>query len=801
MHRYIDGKHALHHLSGYTPFTLPIVQPARKPSIELTVKCNATLGEGWFYEGGGLYRPVHLIQTPNKLHLEHDGIFVSSTISGRLIQPEENPTAACSESGIQCTPGSNKGGGGECVTVDYPTPTLLPPTIKAGAGAGAGAGAITTVAAKVDVRNDAAEPASFKISVRVFNPHGALVSAGASEEAVVVNGTDSATTRVSIAVANATLWSIDAPRLYTLEVTLEQASPETSSKNIGAATVHVDAVNTTFGIRKIKFDEDSGMYMNGQRVELHGVAMHQDLGGLGTAVPDALQEYRIQALKDIGVNAWRCAHNPPTPALLAAADKLGMAVMVENRRFGPEDSYDKDHRAPPVTAEEIAVDVVAMVRAHRNNPSVVIWSLCNEEGCFEQEAVSAQGNTVGAAMKQLIMSHDGSRNVMAAMNDGMAYSSPNKQYPEGAGYALSSVLDVQGVNYQYPAWDSWHSMRPNQPMLNSESAACTCARGVYSDTFTATTVHQGAKNCLELDGCIGAITMEGAWGAAAARKYMAGVFVWSGFDYRGEPSLLNSGAGTWPAVSSSWGILDLVGFKKDMAFAYESWWTSPKTSPMVHLVPANWNDPNPNATASADGGSAKRLNVWAYSNADSVELFLNGKSLGTKKVPANSHVAWDDVQWAPGTLKAHATMAGTPAEPVAIDVIQTSGKTAALKMSLDWPKTPLAPNGKGAAMVKVEAVDAKGLFVPDANVRVDFKVVSGPGVIIGVGNGDPSSHQSDKATFRSTFNGLARCIVQTTIATREQAPGGSGGAEAIVLEATAETAAGRVATKLTIQVE
>ena len=529
--RYIDAGVAF---VGYTPFTVPL----HTASAAITVRCNATLGEGWFYEGGGLYRPVHLVQTPRTLHLNHDGIFISSSISGELVTDAENADGAeCSKSGIACTPGSNHGGGGECRTVDYPA---------AAAPGAAPSRAIATVVAKAEVTNDAPEKAYFRINVRVINSGGTVVAAGTSQNQIAVNGSDTVTTRLAVSVPNVTLWSIDAPRLYTVEVTLDTAgSFDRHAAAAAAAAMRVDGVNTSVGIRKVKFDADSGVSINGQRVELRGVAMHQDLGGMGTAVPDALQAYRVQALKSIGANAWRCAHNPPNPALLAAADRLGMVVMVENRRFGPDDSYDTEQRAPPVTEEQIASDVVAMVRAHRNSPSVLLWSLCNEEGCFEQKGVSAQGNTVGAAMKQLIMFHDGSRAVMAAMNDGMSYSNDHGAYADGAGYALSSVLDVQGVNYQYPSWDAWHRQRPNQPMLNSESAACTCSRGVYTDTFTATTVHQGAKNCLELDGCIGGITMEDAWGSAASRRYIAGAFVWSGFDYRGEPSLLNSNAGKW----------------------------------------------------------------------------------------------------------------------------------------------------------------------------------------------------------------------------------------------------------------
>ena len=405
---------------------------------------------------------MHLIQAPTQLHLEHDGIFVSATIAGDAVNTFGRDGGAddcaavadqvagsggekCFKSGIVCLKGTNHGGGGECRTIDYPQASV------------AATAAITTVAARVEVRNDGTKRSNFTITVRVFSSHGSLVAAVSSLRPTVVNGSSTGSTMLTVPVPNATLWSIDAPRfvlllktrtgdsvlygscsycmartqcgsycvlhgqmflasqvllflltsvlllrqlctvhsrLYTAEVTLAEVVTTENGGISGrdggggaATTKRVDAVNITFGIRKIKWDSDSGVAINGQRVELRGVAMHQDLGGFGTfacqhrwgrcavrsggafgnllpvaraslhaivssssiaadtsaygagtAVPDALQEYRVHAMKDLGANAWRCAHNPPNPALLAAADKLGMVVMVENRRFGP---YDK----------------------------------------------------------------------------------------------------------------------------------------------------------------------------------------------------------------------------------------------------------------------------------------------------------------------------------------------------------------------------------------------------------------------------------------------------------------------------
>ena len=360
---------------------------------------------------------------------------------------------------------------------------------------------------------------------------------------------------------------------------------------------------------------------------------------------------------------------------------------------------------------------------------------------------------VGAQMKQILQALDGSRAVMAAMNAGMAFTSPSHQYTPGAAYALASVVDILGINYQYPDWDSWHDHRSLQPLLNSESAACTCARGVYEDEFTNTTVHQSTWNCLSGPGCLGGISMESSWGSTAARPFMAGGVVWSGFDYRGEPSLIRSDLGKWPAVSSSWGLHDLVGFKKDMAFAYQAWWT---LDPVVHLVPHTWARP----------ADPSNVTVWVYSNAEQVELFLNNRSLQKKIVPRGSHAEWTGIQWEPGTLVALATSHQHPEVVLAKDVLVTPSAPAKLRLYLDWPldtSVPLVTNGRDAAMLRAEVVDVTGVPVPTATNLISFRV-TGPGKVLGVGNGDPSSHERDKASARRAFGGLVRCIIGTEYA-------------------------------------
>ena len=337
------------------------------------------------------------------------------------------------------------------------------------------------------------------------------------------------------------------------------------------------------------------------------------------------------------------------------------------------------------------------------------------------------------------------------MNDGMGYiaNSPSHNYAPGESYEIASVVDLLGINYQYADWDSWHDRRAMQPLLNSESAACTCARGVWADVFTANTVHQSSWNCISAAGCLGGVTMEGSWTSTASRPFMAGGTVWSGFDYRGEPSLLLSEKGMWPAVSSSWGIHDLVGFRKDMAWAYQAWWTD---TPVVHLVPHTWARP-------ANPGN---VTVWAYSNAGVVELFLNNKSLGVRPVPRGSHVEWTGLRWEPGKLVARATSSHeNPGTVLAVDTLVTPSAPTKLRLSADWPlarPAALVADGRDAAMIRAEVVDAAGVLVPTASNRVTF-TITGAGHVLGVGNGDPSSHEPDKASTRHAFGGLVRCIV------------------------------------------
>lgn len=413
---YINGALTLHHTSGYTGFTVPL----KLQSQVLTVVCNATLGEGWFYEGGGLYRPVHLVQTSSPMRIVHHGVFISPQIRGAIRCNHGNHTHQQTYSN-----------GGNC-SAD-----------------------MATVAMQVEVANHGHSNAAFLVTVVLHDPSGVEVGS-ASSRVQNINRSSTTLVRTAVDLRDVSLWSVDAPQLYAMVATLSTVAYTSAGSEVkgvaASANVAVDMVRIPFGVRKVRWSPDTGMWLNDQRVQLNGLANHQDFGGLGTAVPDPLQEYRVRRMKDLGANAWRCAHNPPNPALISAMDRLGLMAMVENRRFGPADNYDKHHPAPPLNSTEIAADVVAMVRTFRNSPSVILWSLCNEEGCFEHPDTNLPGLAVGAYMKQLITALDGTRAVMAAMNDGMYYAPEVAAdgglpaYSAGAGIALSAILDVRAID-------------------------------------------------------------------------------------------------------------------------------------------------------------------------------------------------------------------------------------------------------------------------------------------------------------------------------------------------------------------
>jgi beta-galactosidase len=491
-----------------------------------------------------------------------------------------------------------------------------------------------------------------------------------------------------VIVAHPRLWSLEAPHLYRVAQTVERG---------GRA---VDSTNTTFGIRTIRFDPATGFYLNGKPVKIQGTCNHQDFAGVGIAVPDSLEYWRVKKLKEMGSNAWRMSHNPPTPSLLDACDREGMLVMDENRHLG--DTYS-DH-TPSRTSYSNLSDLASMIQRDRNHPSIIMWSMCNEEGLQG----SPEGARIFAAMMKVVHQYDQTRPITCAMNGG--WFNPG----------IRAAEDLVGVNYSPEVYEQLHQRFPQIPVYASETASTLTTRGVYADDRA----HAWVSSYNMTDG---------SWQPVAV-PFVAGSFPWTGFDYKGEPTPYG-----WPDINSNFGIMDMCGFPKDNYYYYQSWWG---TKPILHLMP-HWNWP---------GKEGQEIRVIAFSNCDRVELFLNGQSLGAKEMPRNGHLEWT-VRYAPGRLTANGYDGSTVA---ATDTVETTGAPAALRLRTD--RTTLAADGEDLTPVEVDLVDAHGRIVPTAGNRVTFSV-TGAGHIAGVGNGNPSDHDPDKASERRAFNGKCMVIV------------------------------------------
>ena len=399
------------------------------------------------------------------------------------------------------------------------------------------AGAIVRV--QTTIRNLMGTSVNATLSNSAVNPQGGREAAISTVSTLIsVPAGANLTVHQSVLISDPWLWSLDAPSLYTLVTEV-------------LTTHSVDRLNTSFGIRKLGFDADRGFFLNDQHVVVRGLCNHQDFGGVGVAVPDRIQVHRVAALKEMGGNAWRCAHNPPNSELLDATDAAGMLVWDENRVYGPHDSYDRSQPTPghqPGYENHSLIgvmdDVKAMILRDRNHPSVIWWSLCNEQGCMvSPDSDQEFAASFAARVKGEIESLDSSRPVTAAISSDF-------------GQGTSIALDVQGINYNYGILDNFHSAHPLVPIVSSETAACTCARGQY--VTNATAGHMSQYHCVE-ERCLGGTTLEQGVAELEQRSFVMGGFYWSGFDYLGEPAPY-----AWPERNSNWGIHDLAGFRKDM---------------------------------------------------------------------------------------------------------------------------------------------------------------------------------------------------------------------------------------------
>jgi len=508
------------------------------------------------------------------------------------------------------------------------------------------------------------------------------------------------------------LWSPENPTLYLVK-----------SKVYVNGSI-VDASETTFGIRTFEFTVGKGFFLNGKHVDIKGVCLHHDLGCLGAAVNKRAIERQLEIMKSMGCNAVRTSHNPPAPELLYLCDRMGFLVMDEafdewklsKTMFGYGQFFD----------EWSERDITDMIRRDRNHPSIILWSIGNE--------IPEQGNANAYEMSKRLVdicrTEDPTRPVTSGCN-----------IPEAAVKSgFSKPLDVLGINYSMPFYQT---LKGKAKLVASETASAVSTRGEYNlvqDGDTLKIEKESNNQCTSYDITAPSWgnTAESALKAVKSAPWVAGQFVWTGFDYIGEPSPFS-----WPSVSSYFGIVDLCGFPKDRYYLYQSQWTD---EPMIHILP-HWN---------WQGFDGQKIPVWCYSNCESVELFLNGKSLGEKKFcdTEDLHLLWK-VPYSPGTLKAVAKNNG---KTVCTDEVQTAGTP--FKIMLTPDRTEISADGEDLSYVKVEIVDQEGRVCPNADNLVKFKI-KGAGIIAGVDNGNPISHEYFKAGERKAFHGLCLVVIQS----------------------------------------
>jgi beta-galactosidase len=547
-----------------------------------------------------------------------------------------------------------------------------------------------TVKIRTEVENHGKAAQTERVTSTILDPAGKVVGKATTAPQAIAGWGEQAHEQQVVVKAPA-LWSLEQRNLYKLVTEIE----------VGGAVA--DRCETPFGIRTCSFDAQKGFFLNGKSVKLKGTCNHQDHAGVGAALPDAVQYFRVRKLQEMGCNALRTSHNPPTPELLNAADELGMLVFDETRMMSSN--------------PEGLAQLADLVRRDRNHPSVFMWSLGNEEGA----AATEKGTLIVTEMKAVTTLHDGSRPVSMAPGGG-----------NNMGKFGFAVLDVQGYNYADPAADAYHKANPTIPVMGTEQVSAVATRGIYKMD-----PGRGYVGSYDPYTTSGRASCEGWWSFCDARPWLAGGFIWTGFDYRGEPS-----PNGWPNISSQYGIIDTCGFPKDSFFYFQSWWTA---KPVLHLFP-HWNWP---------GLDGQEIAVWVHSNLDRVELFLNGQSLGAKDMKKDSHLAWD-VKYAPGTIEARGFKDG---KQVLTAKRETVGPAAKLVLTAD--RQQIAADGEDVAMFAVEVQDAQGRAVPTADNLVSFGL-SGEGKAMGTGNGDPTDHEPDPGSSRKAFNGLAMALVQSS---------------------------------------
>ena len=577
-----------------------------------------------------------------------------------------------------------------------------------------------SVVVETRVSNDSASAAPVDLTTIIQDASGRQLARD-TQKAVAHKGARAAVNQ-SFEVLTPELWSHELPYLYKVISQLTQNGRV------------VDRYETPFGIRTFRFDVEKGFFLNGKPVKIRGVCNHHDLGSLGAAVNTRAIQRQLEILKAMGVNALRTSHNPPAPELLDLADKMGFIVMDEAFDVWKIQKTKFDYHLD--WAEWHQRDLEDMVLRDRNHPSVFIWSIGNE--VMEQWNDNPEGGSISRELVGIVRKLDRTRPITAACN---GVSRNNKVLTEGD-------LDLVGTNYHHAQLPEFAKMFPGRPIIGAETNSSVHTRGSYampSDEIRRWPRKE--EDILKLGPtyeCSAYDNSTAPWGSAHEehwklvknRDWFSGVFIWTGWDYLGEPTPF-----PWPAVSSYFGIIDLAGFPKDPYYFYQSEWTN---TPVLHVFP-HWT-----------WKPGEKVDVVAYfNNADEVELFLNGRSQGAKRKQGDDMRVFWRLAFEPGVLKAVSRKNG---HAVLTREVRTAEAPAKIVLTAD--RSTISADGSDLSFVTVKVVDKNGTVVPSADNLIKFELI-GPAFIAGVDNGNQISHESFKATQRKAFQGLALAIVQS----------------------------------------
>lgn len=581
------------------------------------------------------------------------------------------------------------------------------------------------------VENHLTTESKVNVTITVFGPKGKKQAVVNITDLVIAAG-DTSELDETVTVKKPKRWDITSPNLYTAKITI---------KHDGKI---VDTDTATFGIRSFEFTANDGFHLNGRRVQLYGACLHHDHGPLGAALYPRAMQRQLEIMRDMGCNAIRTSHNPPAPELLELCDRMGLVVWDEC--FDKwDDKADRLNGQPPL--EEYGEKQIRnFVMRDRNHPCIVVWSIANEIKAQPDEPEGVSPERV-KFMRELVLQYDESRPV------GMAC-----YIPEMGNSKIPESLDLTGWNY-LRKYGIMRERYPEKPIIYTESASALSTRGFYylplPEKKTEYAMEQFQVSSYDHSAARWSDIPDREFELMRQDSFVAGEFVWTGFDYLGEPTPFDK-----EARSSYFGIVDLCGIPKDRYYLYRSFWRPDTTT--IHILP-HWNWPD---------HIGENVPVYVYTNGDSAELFLNGKSLGKKtKLPPDTRIdlqkdsyyavldkyrlRWLDVIYEPGELKAVAYKNG---RKIGQTIMRTAGAPAAIRLTPDRKKLSVA--GQDLSYILVEAVDAKGNLCPLADTMIHFDV-QGPATIAGVGNGNPMSFESFQSDHYKLFYGKAMLIIRT----------------------------------------